>query len=84
MRTQYTAKISDLRLSPEQADLALRRVKPFADMHGVTTRPLIHLMQESYLQGIADATDAMKIEHDKLKAENDWLLSKLSQFCGAA
>ncbi len=59
-RDDYPAKLNaDLKLSVEQADLVRRRVQPFANTWGIQTRPLIHLLQEAYLQGMSDAVDAM-------------------------
>lgn len=36
------------------------RVEPFADRCGIQTRPLTHLLQEAYLQGMSDAVEAME------------------------
>ena len=54
-KTRYYAKLSDLRLSPEQADMVRRRTQPFLEWDGLSTRPLSVLLQEAYLQGFKDA-----------------------------
>ena len=55
----YVAKLnSDLKLSQDQADLVRRRVQPFANTWGIQTCSLLHLLQEAYLQGMADAVNA--------------------------
>ncbi len=60
-RDEYKPKLNpDLKLSQEQADLVRRRVEPFADRWGVQTRPITHLLQEAYLQGMSDAVEAME------------------------
>ncbi len=59
-RDDYPAKLNpDLKLSREQAEVVLRRVKPFTNQWGVQTCSLIHLLQEAYLQGMSDAVEAM-------------------------
>ena len=59
-RDGYIAKLNpDLKLSQEQADLVRRRMEPFANIWGVQTCTLIHLLQEAYLRGMADAVEAM-------------------------
>lgn len=84
-RRDYIAKLNpDLKLSKEQADFVRRRAEPFADRWGVQTRPLIHLLQEAYLQGMADAAEAMKAERDQLKTENEWLHRQVGKFTNAA
>lgn len=47
-------------LTADQADVVFRRAIPFADTWGVQTRPLVHLLQEAYLQGLTDAVEAME------------------------
>jgi hypothetical protein len=84
MGLEYTAKKSDLRLTTDQADLVRRRVQPFANTAGIQTCTVMHLLQEAYLQGMADAVEGFAIERDKLKSENDWLHSKLAQFSSNA
>jgi hypothetical protein len=60
-RDDYPARLNpDLKLSPEQADIVRRRVQPFANPWGIQTCSLLHLLQEAYLQGMADAVNAME------------------------
>lgn len=40
--------------SDEFVDLAYRRVRPFLDQAGTSTRSLEHLMAEAYRQGMMD------------------------------
>jgi hypothetical protein len=82
---QYRARLMkpELRMTPDQADLVRRRTMPFLDSNGMT-RPLSALLAEAYMQGMRDASDAAAVERDNLKAENDWLHSKLSQFASNA
>lgn len=62
MGPSYKASLNGrLKLTHEQAELVFRRAAPFADSWGVQTRPLVHLLQEAYLQGMADAVEAMEI-----------------------
>lgn len=44
----------------EMLDLIRRRTMPFLDGFGLTTRPLAHIVQEAYLQGLKDACDALE------------------------
>jgi hypothetical protein len=53
----YTARHSDLKLSPDITDLVRRRTMPFLDNVGLT-RPLSDLLAEAYLQGMKDAVQA--------------------------
>jgi hypothetical protein len=47
-----------MRLTPEQADLLRRRTMPFLDSVGMG-KPVSHLLQEAYVQGLRDAMDAL-------------------------
>ncbi len=47
------------RLTPEMADLLRRRTEPFLDSLGME-RPLLHLLQEAYLQGLKDAMEVLR------------------------
>ena len=43
----------------EMLDLMHRRTMPFLNGLALTTRPIAHIVQEAYLQGIKDACDAL-------------------------
>lgn len=52
--------VGSTKVSPELRQLCERRVRPFLDTMGTSTRSLEFLMCEAYLQGIKDAVDAME------------------------
>lgn len=52
----YKAGLTNHRLTPEMRDLIARRTAPFLDTHGCQ-KPLTHLLQEAYLQGMTDAVE---------------------------
>lgn len=47
-----------MRLTFEVRSLIERRTRPFLDNVGIE-RPIAHLLQEAYLQGLRDALDAL-------------------------
>ena len=51
---RYTAKYGNIRITAEMKDFMQRRTTPFLDKIG-TGKPLDHLLQESYMQGMSDA-----------------------------
>lgn len=57
-RNRDVAHLTVLHLSPEFRDLIRRRTLPFLDSAGID-RPLSLLLEEVYLQGLRDASDAM-------------------------
>ena len=62
--TPYRTKRAEYEFTSEMLDLMERRVGPFMDKLGLQTRPLSHLMQEAYLQGIKDACDALALKEE--------------------
>ncbi len=54
----------------EMLDLIRRRTMPFLDGVGLTTRPLAHIVQEAYLQGLKDACDALE-HRDQISASKE-------------
>lgn len=65
---QYVAKHSDDQYTPDQRDFLHRRTIPFL-RHG-THFSLEHLLQETYLQGMRDAVEAMEIRTAAVAAES--------------
>lgn len=57
-RDGYKVSISTDQYTPEQRDLLRRRTLPFLDVSGLD-KPIWHLLQEAYLQGLRDATDVI-------------------------
>lgn len=55
----YKAGLTHHKLTPAMRDLIARRTAPFLDTHGCQ-KPLTHLLQEAYLQGMTDAVEASK------------------------
>lgn len=47
-------------VSPELKRFCARRVRPFLDVAGMSTRTLEQLMCEAYWQGIKDAVNALE------------------------
>ena len=59
MTAKYTARLnSEQRFSPEFMNFLHRRTEPFLDKVGLD-KPITHLLQEAYLQGIKDAVEVM-------------------------
>jgi len=56
-RATYTARARQLPLSADQLDFLNRRTWPFLDGVGLQTHSIQKLLQEAYLQGVADAVD---------------------------
>lgn len=55
----YFCTISTERYTEEQVDFLRRRTVPFLDRSGLD-KPLWHLLQEAYLQGLKDATNVIR------------------------
>jgi hypothetical protein len=53
----YVARHGNLAISREMKGLIQRRTEPFLDSVGIS-RPIGHLLQEAYLQGLRDALEA--------------------------
>jgi len=68
-RDGYFCTISTDRYSEDQRDFLRRRTLPFLDVSGLD-KPIWHLLQEAYLQGLRDATDVI---HNKGK-ENEEIM----------
>ena len=64
-KSKYIARGGNLKLTEDQSDFVWRRTMPFMDGVGLRLS-LSHLLQEAYLQGLADAVEAMRptIEHE--------------------
>jgi len=62
-RTKYVARAmpSAPPLSRELTDFLHRRTSPFLDVAGLQTRPLPLIVQEAYMQGFADALNALPL-----------------------
>ena len=58
--------------SAEMLDLIHRRTMPFLNVLGLQTKPIAHIVQEAYLQGLKDACDALdhrdEVALDQLEA----------------
>lgn len=77
-----------MNLTTEQAYFVNRRVRGFANMHAVQVFPLIHILQEAYLQGMSDAVEFASIgpcpPHAEIrKSEGDTRYWVECQKCGA-
>jgi hypothetical protein len=59
MKQEAYTIVGQQKVSPELKRLCARRVRPFLDVAGMSTRTLEHLMCEAYWQGIKDAAEAM-------------------------
>ena len=56
---KYTARLNtEQRFSREFLAFLNRRTSPFLDRVGLD-KPILHLLQEAYMQGIKDAVDVM-------------------------
>lgn len=57
----YILRISTDKYTPEQVEFLRRRTLPFLDVSGLD-KPIWHLLQEAYLQGLKDATDVLNMK----------------------
>jgi hypothetical protein len=55
---RYTARANDERFTSDERDFLWRRTIPLLDRVGLS-KPITHLLQEAYLQGLRDASDVL-------------------------
>lgn len=60
MKQDAYAIVGQQKVSPELKRFCARRVRPFLDVAGMSTRTLEQLMCEAYWQGIKDAVNALE------------------------
>lgn len=71
-RDKYTASLpkKPAVYSSDQREFLERRTRPFLDGIGVG-KPLVHLLQEAYLQGVRDTVDVLEVGRLAIREKDD-------------